>query len=150
MSSREEDWQPGFTPQLRQPAQGMPLPGPAPGRGLPEVWHWALASVALGAVFVLIAPPALLLALWLEVSGYKGFSPSDKTLAAVGGYASVALILALVAVGVAWGVRGAQAARRQGQPSVLALCGILLNALAAALWVGAGVAWHSQAWRFLK
>jgi len=111
--------------------------------------HYGAASIALGTVFLLLAPPALTLAFWLEATGYKGFSASDKSLAALGGYGTVIAILALSAVGVVFGARGISAARWSRQPAALGVAGVLLNGLALAVWVGTGVAWHSQAWRLL-
>jgi hypothetical protein len=111
--------------------------------------HWGFASIALGGVFALLAPPGLLLALLLESSGYKGFSQSDKHLAAIGGYASVGVILLLTFMGICFAFTAMSAAAKQGQPVALGLAGLFLNLLALALWIGCGIAWHSQAYRFL-
>ncbi len=115
-----------------------------------EVLHYGLASMMLGALFVLMAPTALLLAFWLQISDYKGFSAEDTRLAARGGYASVAAIMLLSVVGIGIGMRGLLAAIKSGHTGVLSLCGMLVNLLSLAIWLGVGVAWHSQALRFLR
>src|SRR5262249_48967164 len=104
----------------------------------------------VGALFVLIAPTALLLAFWLQLSDYKGFLAEDKRLAAQGGYASVAAIMLLNVVGFGIGMRGTLAAGRAGHTVVLSLCGMLVNLLSLGIWLGVGIAWHSQAWQFLR
>jgi hypothetical protein len=111
--------------------------------------HRGFASIALGGVFTLLAPLGLLLAFLLEASGYKHFSSSDKQLAAIGGYASVGVILLLTLLGIGLACGAMSAAAKQGQPIALGLVGLLLNVLALAMWVGCGIAWHSQAYRFL-
>ena len=114
------------------------------------VLHHGLASMMLGALFILVAPMALQLAFWLESTGYKGFPEEDKRLAAIAGYVSVAVIVLLGVTGLCIGVRGIEAAGRSKETSVLPWCGVALNALSAVIWIGVGVAWHSQAWRFVN
>ena len=115
-----------------------------------SVVHFGVASMIVGALFILVAPMALQLALWLEISGYKGFPEEDKRLAAIAGYASVAVIVLLGIAGLCIGIRGIEAAGKSKQTAILPWCGVALNALSALIWIGVGVAWHSQAWRLVK
>lgn len=112
--------------------------------------HHGLAAVATAGVLLVMAAPALQLAFWLEQTQYPGFSDADKRLAAYGGYLSVAVAVVLGLTAVVTGARGLGAAGRTGEPGVLCDIGIYLGLFAAAVWVGCGLAWHSQAWRFVK
>ena len=123
---------------------------PATGKTQHEAAHYGLASIVTAGVTLLMAVPALQLAFWLQFTGYKGFSEDDVRLAAYGGYLGASLAIVLCATGVVTGVRGLRAAARTGEPRVLCDTGIYLGLFAAAVWVGCAVAWHSQAWRFVK
>lgn len=122
---------------------------PTPPRH-PEAAYHGLASLALAGVMLLLAVPSLQLAYWLQLSDYRGFSDSDKRLAAYGGYLGAFLAVVLCLTAVVTGRRGCLAAERTGVPNVLCDLGIYLGLFAVLVWVGCAVAWHSQAWRFIK
>ena len=105
--------------------------------------EWGLASLALGGVFAVMAPPTFLLIEYVQQNDFGGFSHSDRLLAALGGSFIAALILALEGAGVGFGVVGINAARRQGRPVALGLAGLLLNALDLLIWAAAAAAWLS-------
>jgi hypothetical protein len=111
--------------------------------------EWGAASLALGAVFAILAPVGLFLAAFLESTNYHGFSRSDKRIAALGGYGSVFLILVLVMAGIVFGIHSMSLARQLRRPIALGLAGVLLNGLDVFLWAGAALAWHSSAWNML-
>lgn len=112
--------------------------------------HYGAAAIALAGVLLLMALPAFQMAFWLETSGYRGWSDSDKRMAAYGGYIGTAVIEVLCLTGVAIGIRGIAAASKTGEPEALCSVGIALCLFCAAIWFMVGVAWHSQAWRFIK
>jgi hypothetical protein len=112
--------------------------------------HCGLAAILVAAVFLLMALPAFQLAFWLEASGYRGWSAADKRMAAYGGYGGTAVVVAFCLVGVIAGCRGLVAAGRTGEPRTLSALGVGLCLFAAAIWLLVGVAWHSQAWTFIK
>jgi hypothetical protein len=115
-----------------------------------ESAHYGVAAIAVAGVLLLMAIPAFQMAFWLEASGYRGWSPSDKEMAAYGGYIGTGMIVLLCLTGVVIGFRGIAAARHTGEPRVLCLVGIALCVFSAAIWFMVGVAWHSQAARFIK
>jgi len=115
-----------------------------------EAAYHGLAAIALAGIVLLVAVPALQLAYWLEVSQYKGFSDEDKKLAAWGGYLGAFFAIVLCLTSVVTAARGIGAAERTGEPNILCDAGIYLGLFATAVWIGCGVAWHSQAWRFIK
>ena len=131
------------------PAAGDPPPDYGAGDSPRHAAEWGLGSALLGGVLLLMGPPTLLLFRLLEVSGYSGFPPSDRRLAAVAGYAGVALAVALSGVGVGFGGTGLSASRRAGGATALPLAGLLLSGFALLFWLLAAVAWHSQAWNLL-
>jgi hypothetical protein len=116
----------------------------------PEAAYYGLASIALAGILLMMALPALQLALWLQATGYAGMGAGEKRLAAYGGYVGAGAVLILGVVGTVVGVRGLGVAARTGEPRVLCGVGIALSLFAAALWVMCGVAWHFQAWRFIS
>jgi hypothetical protein len=111
--------------------------------------YYGLASIAISAIFLLMAVPALQLSNTLAQSHYRGFSPTDQRVAAYGGYAGggVVILLALTAAGIA--VAGIRVSGRTGEPAVLCLVGLLLSLFAALLWIACVASWHSQAWPML-
>jgi hypothetical protein len=115
-----------------------------------ESAHHGIAAIALGGVLLLMAFPAFQMAFWLEMSGYRGWSRSDKEMAAYGGYVGAGVVEVLAVTGIVIGLRGVTAAGRTGEPRVLSLVGILMNLFAAAIWVMVVVAWHSQAAGFIR
>jgi hypothetical protein len=108
--------------------------------------EWGAASLALGAIFGLMVPEALMLVYTLESTHYEGFSKSDQRLVAVGGYVSGLLILALVAMSLGFGLRSLVAARLNQRPIALGLAGVLLNGFNIFLWLAALLAWHMSVW----
>jgi hypothetical protein len=112
--------------------------------------YHGLAALAVAGVLLLMAVPALQLAHWLDMYGYRNWPASDRRLAVYGGYGGAGLVELLCWVSVAFGVRGLAAARRTGESRVLCVAGICLGLLGAALWVLCGVAWHAQSWGFLQ
>lgn len=112
--------------------------------------HFGVAAVATAGVLLLMAVPALHLAYILQATNHAGFDPADLRRAAYGGYAGAALALVLGLTAVVTGVRGCYTADRTGEPKVLCDTGIYLGLFATAVWVGCAVAWHSQAWRFVR
>jgi len=97
-----------------------------------------------------MAFPAFQLELWLEITGYKGWSSEDKQMAAYGGFIGTGIVVAFCMCGTVIAARGVQAADRTREPNVIAWIGATLCLFAAAVWVMLGVAWYSQAWRFIK
>jgi hypothetical protein len=112
--------------------------------------YHGLAAIGMAGVLLLMAVPALQLAHWLDMYGYRGWPPSDRRLAIYGGYAGAALAELLCWVSVVFAVRGLAAARRTGESGVLCVAGLLLGLFAAALWVMCGVAWHIHSWWFIR
>jgi hypothetical protein len=112
--------------------------------------YYGLSSLAISGILLLMATPALDLANTLQRDNYRGFSESDRKLAAYGGYAAaaLALVLGLGAVGIA--VAGLGVAGRGREPAVLCVTALCLGLFAALVWVGCAVAWHSQAWVHIK
>jgi hypothetical protein len=139
-------------PAGRSPQEvGQFAPGPlAPRPPLPGPHPHEAAYCGLAAVPLLMAAPALQLAFWLEATGYKGFSPADEKLAAWGGYLAALAFFLLSLAAVRYAGRGIAAARRTGEPQALCDAGIYMGLVSALVWVGVGVAWHSQAWRFIR
>jgi hypothetical protein len=115
-----------------------------------ESAYYAIGSLAISATMILTAVPALLLASWLQVSDYKGMPPSDIRTAMYGGYIGAAFAILLCLTSVVTAARGLRPAERTGEPKVLCDSGIFLGLFATAVWIGCAVAWHSQAWRFVK
>jgi hypothetical protein len=115
-----------------------------------EAAYYGLAAIAVAGICLLMAVPALHLASWLQTTGYPGWPESDKKLAGYGGYLGVLLIEILCLMGVVNGARGQTVAAQTGEPRVLCTTGLVLCLFAAAVWVGCGLAWHSQAWRFVR
>ena len=111
--------------------------------------HLGGASIALGSVFLIMAPPTFMLVYILSLSPLTGWNQFAKGLVAIGGYATVFLILLFALVGAVLGFRAMAAACRAGLPDALGLAGVLLNGLAVMVWLGAGVAWYDQAHRLL-
>ena len=105
--------------------------------------EWGFASLALGGVFAVMAPPTYLLIEIVQQNSFGGFSHSDRLLAGLGGCFIAVLILALEGVGVGFGVAGINAARRHGRPTALGLAGVMLNALDLLVWAAAALAWLS-------
>ncbi len=112
--------------------------------------YYGLAAIALAAVLLLMALPAFHLMSWLDVTGYRGWTPSDLRLAAYGGYIGAGIVELLAVMGVCTGVRGSIVASRTGEPPILGTVGVCLNLFAAAVWIGCGFAWHGQAHGFIK
>jgi hypothetical protein len=112
--------------------------------------YYGLSSLAISAILLFMATPALDLANTLQRDNYKGFSASDKQLAGYGGYAGagLALILCLGAVSIA--VVGVRVARQGREPTVLCATAVCLGLFATLVWISCAVAWHSQAWVFVK
>ena len=123
---------------------------PAPRPHPHEAAYYGLAAIAVAGVTLLMAVPALQLAFVLQLADYKGFAESDGRLAAYGGYLGVLVVEGLCLTGVVTGGRGLRAADRTGEPRILCDVGIYLSLFAAAVWVGCGIAWHSQACRFIR
>jgi hypothetical protein len=116
----------------------------------PESAYHGLASIAIASVLLLMALPGLLLAFWMQAMNYPGWGADDKRLAAYGGYVGVVVVELLCLFAMSIALRGRGAAARTGEPVVLCTVGLVLSLFAAAVWVGCGVAWHSQAWRFVR
>jgi hypothetical protein len=112
--------------------------------------HHGIASIALGGALLLLTVPTMQLAFILQASDYPGWSRDDKELAAYGGYFGGGLVEILCFAGVVIGVKGATAANRTGEPGVLCASGVALCLFTAAVWVMVIVAWHSQAYRFVR
>jgi hypothetical protein len=144
---------PGQSPQQAGSFQLEPftprLPIAIPKHHPHEAAYCGLAAIALAAVPLLMAGPALQLAFWLEATGYKGFPKSDLKLMAWGGYLTVFFLIILSLAAVRYAARGVGAARRTGEPQALCDAGIYLGLVSALVWVGVGIAWHSQARPFL-
>lgn len=115
-----------------------------------ESAYFGLAAIAMAGVFLLKALPAFQMMFWLEMGGYKGWSDSDKKLAAYGGYIGAGVIVLLSLRGVVIGLRGTLASFRNGEPRILCSMGIILSPMSAAIWFLCGVAWHSPAYGFVK
>lgn len=129
---------------------GMPVGGR--GEGEPErssSVEWGAASLALGAVFAIMAPVALLLVYFLESTHYQGFGRTEIRLAALGGYAAALIIWALVIIGIVSGIYSMSASRQQRRSIALGLAGVLLNGLDLFVWLGAALAWHASVWNRL-
>lgn len=116
----------------------------------PAAAYHGLASIAVAAVLLLMALPALQLAFWLQAANYPGWGADDKKLAAYGGYIGVLVTEILCLVGAGIGFRGAGLAERTREPAILCTAGVALSLFAAVLWFACGFAWHSQAWRFIR
>ena len=116
----------------------------------PEAAYHGLASIALASVLLLLAFPALQLAFWMQAMNYPRWGADDKRMAAYGGYAGVVVVELLCLAALSIAVRGRSAASRTGEPQILCTVGVVLSLFAAGLWVVCGVAWHSQAWRFVR
>ena len=99
---------------------------------------------------LLMAVPALTLAMWLEATKYPGMSAAEKEMAAYGGYIGAAAVEVLCLVSLVIAVRGLFAAGRTGEPRVLCWAGVLLTLGAIVLWLACGFAWHLQAARFIR
>lgn len=129
------------------PTLGTMVAGQTAGSTAPRAGaEWGLASVLLGGLLALLVPPALQIAHTLELTGYRGFSTQDKRLAGYGGYIAAGLCMALAIVGVGFGIKGINLSRQHGQAAALGITGVLVGVLAFLFWVGAMIAWHSQAW----
>lgn len=112
--------------------------------------YHGLAAIAMAGVLLLMAIPALQLAHWLDMYGYRGWPESDRRLAVYGGYVGAAVIELLCWIAVYLAARGLGAAKRTGEARALCVAGLLLALLAAALWVLCGIAWHAQSWWFIS
>ena len=117
------------------------VPPPDPDAAARAGAEWGFASLALGGVFAVMAPPTYLLIEVVQQNSFGGFSHSDRLLAGLGGCLVAAIILALAATGVGFGIVGVNAARRHGRPIALGLAGLLLNALDLLIWAAAAAAW---------
>lgn len=111
--------------------------------------EWGAASLALGAVFAIMAPVALLLTSFLESTHYQGFGRTEIRLASLGGYAAALMIWALVMTGIVSGIYSMSASRRQRRSLALGLASVLLNGLDLFMWAGAALAWHASVWNRL-
>ena len=119
-------------------------------RQRPAAIYYGFASVAMAGVLLLMAVPALTLAMWLEAMHYPGMSPSEKEMAAYGGYIGAAAVELLCLISLVIAVRGLFVAGRTGEPRVLCWAGVLLTIGAIVLWLACGFAWHLQAARFIR
>src|SRR5262245_29005555 len=99
-----------------------------------EAAYYGLATIAMSGIFLLMALPAFQTMFWLEMQGYKGWSESDKKLAAYGGYIGAGVIVLLSLMGVVIGLRGTLASFRNGEPRILCSVGIILSLMSAAIW----------------
>ena len=115
-----------------------------------ESAYHGLASLFLSGIFLLMALPALELANTLQRSNYDGFSRTERRMAAIGGYAGAGsvIVLCLIAAGIA--VAGIRVSGRTDEPAVLCVIGLLLALFAVLVWIGCGVAWHSQSWYLFR
>jgi hypothetical protein len=100
-------------------------------------FEWGLASVIVGATFLIMAPPALLfcLTLWGRGNPEHGLSLGDLKLAEVGGIVCVLGAELLCLTGLLFGIRGLGRARRERQPAALPFTGILMCAAAMVAWL---------------
>ena len=87
---------------------------------------------------------------WMQAMNYPRWGADDKRMAAYGGYAGVVVVELLCLAALSIAVRGRSAASRTGEPQILCTVGVVLSLFAAGLWVVCGVAWHSQAWQFIR
>jgi hypothetical protein len=101
----------------------------------------AQASIALGAVFAVMALQALLIIHMLQQTHFGGWHRISIILGAVIGICGGVVILVSAAIGLAFGIIGIAAARRAGRPIALGLAGVLLNGLDLLLWLAAMIAW---------
>jgi hypothetical protein len=123
---------------LRREGFGPELARVEPETGSSGGVEWGAASLALGGVFALMLPPALLLAGAVHVGG------RDAVVVEGAGFLFGLLILFMSAAGVAFGVLGVTAAQRARRPIALGLAGVMLNALSLLMWAGALLAWYSN------
>jgi hypothetical protein len=127
---------------------------PRPHRTVPAdtaaITSQSIAAIVLGTVTLLVAAPVMMLAYTLYLHQYQGFRDGDRRLLAYGGYLVVVLMTVLPTTGVRFGMRGLQIAADAGEPEELPRVGVYLCFLAATVWLGCGIAWHSQAWPFIK
>src|SRR5262245_42612979 len=119
-------------------------------RQRPEAIYYGLASIAIAGVALLMAVPALTLAMWLEATKYPGMSPSEKEMAAYGGYIGAAAVELVCLISVCIAVNGLFVSGRTGEPRVLCWVGVLLTLGAIALWLACALSWHLQAGRFIR
>ena len=116
---------------------GEPAIGIEPLHGLEQ----CLASVALGAVFALMAFPTMLM---IHILGDSHFRDWPKPLIVVGaamGSLGGLFVLTSSVFGLIFGVLGMGAARRNDRPIALGFAGVLLNSLDLLMWLGALIAW---------
>jgi hypothetical protein len=113
----------------------------------PTAFHhrsdWAIASLVLGAVFAVAAPPTGSLLLALDLSQWSTLHPRNTCalLGYAGGGGALCLCLAAVVFGVAGTVSGA----RRGGSIALGLAGLLLGAFDVLIWSAILASWHAQA-----
>lgn len=112
--------------------------------------YYGLAAIAMAGIFLIMALPAFQMSFWLEVNGYKGWSETDKKLAAYGGYIGAGAIVLLSLIGAGIGMLGGVSAMRTGESKILSGVGTILSLMSAAIWFLCGVAWHSTAYRFIR
>jgi hypothetical protein len=119
-------------------------------RNHPEAAYHGLASILLAGFLLLMALPALQLALWLQGMNYPGMDRSQKQIAAYGGYIGVGVVELLCVIAFGAGIRGQVVARRTGEPTALGGVGMLLSLFAIGLWLACGFAWHLQVYQFIR
>jgi hypothetical protein len=111
-----------------------------PAASLPNI-EPALASIALGAVFALMAFPTMLMIHVLADNNFRGWDRVAVGVAALAGSIGGLIALTSTAFGLIFGIMGMNAARRQARSTALGFAGVLLNGLDVWMWIGILVAW---------
>ncbi len=107
-------------------------------------FEWGLAALLSGGILVIAAILWMQFTLTLEMGGFHTMPPGDLRAVAIGGYVGAGIVLVISLVGAGAGLGAMLAAARQRQPLGAGLFGLLLNLVASATWVAAGVAWHQS------
>jgi hypothetical protein len=115
------------------------LPRP-PAANLPNT-EQALASVAIGAVFALMAFPTMLMIHVLGDGNFRGWDRVAVGVGALAGSIGGLFVVASCVLALFFGIMGMTAARRQGRSTALGLAGVLLNILDLWMWLGINIAW---------
>jgi hypothetical protein len=119
----------------------VPVDLPRAPAGLPWGLEQALASVALGAVFAIMAFPTFLMIQVLGDQHFRGWAKALVIVAAVLGSIGGLFVLVSAMFGLIFGILGMGAARRAGRSVALAFAGVLLNSLDLFMWLGALIGW---------
>lgn len=100
---------------------------------------WGLASLAVGGLFLLMAPVQLIFNSLYWSIGRHHAAPGEIQQARIAGTVAGLAFVGLIGFGIVCGFRGLGLARQTGQAAALPLAGIVIGFVDVVLWLGLSV-----------